>query len=94
MLVFWLSHGDDDLKFLYHSIKERKNSNLIKDIQTNGWTLHNIKDICMAFCELYSSLFLSNGGSTPLYNREPPLSKKVPCNMKSLLAGPISDQEI
>lgn len=62
--AFWLQKGEDDLQFLYQSIRERKNSNFIKEIKIEKDLLTN--EIEHAFCDYFNRLFNSNHPVVPL----------------------------
>lgn len=91
---FWLTHGNDDLKYLYQSIKERNNCNLIKEIYIDGNTLLKEVDIGKAFSEYYSSLFNSRGGCSTSSLDFVLIAKVIPEDIKVLLIAPITNQEI
>lgn len=55
--TFWLSHADDDLKYLYNSIRDRRHTNLIKEIHMNGNIISDSNLIGEVFCDFYSTLF-------------------------------------
>lgn len=92
--AFWLTYGDDDIQYLYHSFKERKNRNFIKKIHLNGDILCNNEDIGKAFCGFYSSLFLTNGGNSNFNLNTLPIGKRVSEDLKATLIAHISDKEI
>lgn len=54
--TYWLKYGDDDIQFLYHSIRERKNYNFIKEINTKKGILINSIKIRHAFLWLFSHI--------------------------------------
>lgn len=62
---FWLSHADDNLKYLYNSITERRHINLIKEIHLNGDIITNSSLMGNAFCNFYEKLF--NQDHTPTF---------------------------
>lgn len=53
----WLTNGDDDMKFLYLSIKERRSSNLIREIHKNDEIISDPTIIGDSFCNYFSCLF-------------------------------------
>lgn len=57
---YWLQKGYDDLQFLYQSIKERRNNNLIKEIKTYLDILTDSNEIGHAF------VISSKSSSTPI----------------------------
>lgn len=92
--VFWLTHRGDDIKFLYHSIKERKNRNFIKEIYLEGDNLSKSEDIGKDFSEHYSLLFWSGNGSPTVNMNTLPLGNRVPDNLKAMLIAPFSNEEV
>lgn len=52
-----LQHFDDDLHFLFSSVKVRSNSNLIRMLHTTRGPITHAKDIAAEFCSYYETLF-------------------------------------
>ncbi|KAI0487871.1 hypothetical protein KFK09_027694 [Dendrobium nobile] len=53
--VKWLTHGEDDLKFLYAKINISKNHNCIKEISSDQGTYSSHKDIANVFINISAS---------------------------------------
>lgn len=57
--VHWLTNSVNDLKFLYTSVKERNNSNIIRMIHSSKGILTTQIDIATCFCDHFYALFTS-----------------------------------
>lgn len=89
----WLIHSDDDIKFLYDSIKERRNSNIIRELQNSEGSISDPNLIADEFCNYFTALFNSESSLT-LPVQILPLGKQVPAEHTAGLEADISDQEI
>ncbi|PKU74732.1 Putative ribonuclease H protein [Dendrobium catenatum] len=58
--VSWLTHGEDDLKFLYTKINITKNYNRIKEITNEQGTYSTHSDIAKVFIQHFNNLFNSS----------------------------------
>lgn len=55
-----LQKGEDDLQFLYQSIREKKNNNIIKEISIDKEHFTELSETDHAFCDYFNRLFNSN----------------------------------
>ncbi|PKU60898.1 Putative ribonuclease H protein [Dendrobium catenatum] len=91
--AYWLSHGEDDLGFLFAKIRARTNKNLIKELATDTGILTSHAEISKALVDHFQSLF--NAPAPPLqssYNI--PTGNTVPSTALAALIAPITNDEI
>ncbi|KAI0510599.1 hypothetical protein KFK09_011207 [Dendrobium nobile] len=90
--VKWITHGEDDLKFLYSKINITKNYNRIKAISNDQGTLTDQADIAKVFINHYNALFNS---PTPIHlDKDIPAGNVIPTHITSSLIAPITLEEI
>ncbi|XP_028551195.1 uncharacterized protein LOC110112690 [Dendrobium catenatum] len=91
--VLWLTHGEDDLGFLYAKFRSRNNKNSIKEITTSEGHFTNFKDISHAIVKHFESLFNNAHSDLELPLNIPP-GNLVPPNFLDMLVAPLSFLEV
>lgn len=91
--TYWLSHGEDDLGFLYAKIRSRKNRNNIKELSSQSGLLTSHQDIANALIDHFTAIF-NAPSPAPEDTLLIPVGNKVPNHLFETLVAPISDPEI
>ncbi|KAI0513681.1 hypothetical protein KFK09_009711 [Dendrobium nobile] len=93
--VNWLTHGEDDLKFLYSKINIAKNYNRIKEITNEQGTFFSKEDIAKVFINHYKTLV--NTPAPTVLNHQAvdiPAGNVIPAHLTSILIAPVTIEEI
>ncbi|XP_020683274.2 uncharacterized protein LOC110100194 [Dendrobium catenatum] len=90
--IKWLTHGEDDLKFLYSKINITKNYNRIKAISNDQGTYTKHADIASVFINHYKNLF--NTTASNHLASDIPAGRLIPTHLTSSLIAPVSREEI
>lgn len=91
--ITWLTNVDDDLKFLYSSIKERRNSHQISSLQVERGIITSHSDLATEICLYYSSLFNKhNSREEPCMDT--PIGTNIHHSLLKEAGDPITDAEI
>ncbi|KAI0524434.1 hypothetical protein KFK09_003803 [Dendrobium nobile] len=90
---YWLSHGEDDLGFLYAKIRSRSNMNLIKEISTSQGLITGHQNIAVEHIEHFKKLF---NVSDHFRNDQVsiPVRNLVPTTACNSLIEPFTDKDI
>ncbi|XP_020696824.2 uncharacterized protein LOC110109937 [Dendrobium catenatum] len=89
----WLSHGEDDLEFLYARNKSRGNINHIREITTPDGHFNSPSTVAQALTRHFQGLFNSphsHSGNMRLI----PYGSSIPANLADSLIVPVFDNEI
>ncbi|XP_020704622.1 uncharacterized protein LOC110115660 [Dendrobium catenatum] len=84
--IKWLTHGEDDLKFLYSKINITKNYNRIKAISNDQGTYTKHEDISNVFINHFKNLF--NSPATNHLSSDISAGKRIPIHLTSSLIAP------
>ncbi|KAI0488370.1 hypothetical protein KFK09_028200 [Dendrobium nobile] len=91
--AYWLSHGEDDLGFLYAKIRARNNRNMIKELETPSGLLTTHSEVAMALVGHFQALY--NTSSPPLENSfNIPAGNTIPSHAIAGLVAPVTNEEI
>lgn len=88
----WLQNSDDDLKYLYTSVKVKNNSNLIRMIHTPSGPITNQTGIVAKFCSHFSNLFSRTNPCTIAHDI--PDVPSISCLQSVDLGTTVTDNEI
>ncbi|KAI0501694.1 hypothetical protein KFK09_016639 [Dendrobium nobile] len=84
--VRWLTHGEDDLKFLYSKINVTKNYGQIKEISNDLESFNTHQGISQAFIGHFAKLF--NTSTQATQTQAIPVGNKIPPHLISSLTAP------
>ncbi|XP_020697963.1 uncharacterized protein LOC110110708 [Dendrobium catenatum] len=91
--ALWLTHGEDDLGFLFAKIRSKNNKNCIKEITTFEGHFFSHAEVSKAivkhFKDLYNPLNVFIAPSSQI-----PPGKMVPDQFHSMLVAPVSFEEV
>ncbi|XP_020695252.2 uncharacterized protein LOC110108798 [Dendrobium catenatum] len=91
--ALWLTHGEEDVGFLYAKIRSRNNRNIIKEITTGDGHFFDFNDISKAVVNHFKMLY--NPIAPPLIlPLDLPTGNLVPSHFQSMLVAPISFEEV
>ncbi|XP_020689362.2 uncharacterized protein LOC110104548 [Dendrobium catenatum] len=86
--IRWLTHGEDDLKFLYSKINAVRNYSRIKEINTDLGCFNTHNGISQAFIKHFSNLFNTENSSAHFSSS--PVGNVIPVHLISSLTAPVT----
>ncbi|XP_020681566.1 uncharacterized protein LOC110098944, partial [Dendrobium catenatum] len=89
----WLTHGEDDLSFLFVKIRSRNNKNNIKEITTSEGHFTKFQDISNAIVKHFEGLFNTTHTNLVLPLKIPH-GNLVPTHFKDMLVAPLTLGEV
>ncbi|KAI0513575.1 hypothetical protein KFK09_009600 [Dendrobium nobile] len=91
--ALWLTHGEEDVGFLFAKIRSRNNRNIIKEITSGDGHFSDFNDISKAVVNHFEMLY--NPIAPPLIlSLDLPTGNLVPSHFQSMLVAPISFEEV